>query len=122
MRSGPGAQITLTYNQWSGETATDPVTGEKAGTATRVTETVYGLVHEVGPATTVARMYAEIQVGDAILDLPTDTALDGKEDLVFTFGGNDWVQKKVGKELAKSWDACWGDQRIHRTILVTRKN
>ena len=116
-----GSTITLRWVEQSGGTL-DAATREKVGaTSTNKSTTVKALVHFVGPATSGVRIYNEIQIGDAILDLDPSVALDGKKDLTFEFGDAVWAQKKVGKELAMAWDTIWQDQKIFRTVLVTRQ-
>jgi hypothetical protein len=119
--TGPGTEVTIEWTEWTGETTTNPVTGEKTGTAARVTDTIQAFVHILNPSYTVVRTFNETQVGDAILDLDPDIDLSGKEDLVFRFAGSDWVQKQVGQKLAEAWDVIFGDQRLARTVLVAKK-
>ena len=101
--------------------ATDPTTGDQLGTSEVKTTTVKALVHFVAPITSGVRVFAEIQAGDAIIDFDPDVDLSNKPGLFFTFAGQDWVQQKMGKELEESWDAYYGDQRLHRTVAVRRK-
>lgn len=115
-----GGLITISWDQFVDGWTLDPVTNQKIGTATRASKKINALIHYVGPATSGVRMFAEVKVGDAILDLDPETDLDGKENLTFEFGDDVWVQKKVPEELTKSWDAEFHGQKIMRSILVTK--
>lgn len=117
-----GTPVTVTWTEFVGTPTEDPVTHEKNGETVTKSKTVRALIHFVGPATSGIRIHGEIQIGDAILDLdPTDVSLDGKLDLTFEFGDHKWVQKEIGQELAKSWDAMFADHKISRSILLRRK-
>ncbi len=99
-----GTPVTLRWREWVGTPTIDPVTKSKIGTTTQQTETVNGLFYEVG-ASNVERRFAEIQKGDAILDLPPSVTVNGRDQLEFVINGREWVMKEVGGELAETWDA-----------------
>jgi len=99
-----GTPVTLRWREWVGTPTIDPVTKSKIGTSTQQTETVNGLFYEVG-ASNVERRFAEIQKGDAILDLPPSVTVNGRDQLEFVINGREWVMKEVGGELAETWDA-----------------
>ena len=114
-----GTDVTLTWTEFSGAT-TDPVTGARSGgTATTKTTKVKGFIHEVS-ATSVVRQFAEIEAGDAIVDLAGDVALDGKEALRFTIDGRQFVAKEIPEKLARSWDVIFRGKRLHRSVLLRK--
>jgi hypothetical protein len=116
-----GTTVTVRWVTFTGGSL-DPLTGTKVGaTSTPASSTVNAFVHFVGPATSGFRVYEEIQVGDAILDMDPDADIDGKDGIHFEFAGEKWVQKSVGESLAKSWDTLFGNQKVFRSILVRRK-
>ena len=115
-----GTKIILHYVVMTGVTV-DTVSGTETGTATPRQKVIRGFFHEVGPATSGLRVYSEIEIGDAIIDIPPDVSIDGLKEPEFEINGRRWVQKEVSRDLAKSWDAVWADQRMVRTILLCRK-
>jgi hypothetical protein len=123
--------------------------------------TTKAFLHFVMPTLTTARMFAEVQAGDCIVDMvfplvrityagDTDlvvgTVLDqltaagseasltsGQEPAEWEeisvatlpnayaeISGERWVQKQIGKELARSWDVLYADIRLSQVILLTR--
>jgi len=112
-----GSNIVLTWTTYAGG-AIDPVTSQRTGaTATVQTQTVKGLVHFAAAMSTV-RQFAEIEVGDCIVDFAPDVELDGKEALRFTIDGRLYEQRQVSGKLAAAWDALVGNTRLFRTILL----
>jgi|GEM_PF-6266889 len=89
-----------------------------AGSIEEGTDTIRALIHYVNPGTTGFQRYSELEEGDVILDIDAGYDLSGKDDLRFTIGGTNYVQKKVGKSLARSWDVRFGDDAVARTILL----
>jgi hypothetical protein len=83
-------------------------------------DTVQAFIHYVDIHTTGYTRFAQVQAGDVILDFPADVVIDGKEDLRFEIGGEIYVQKNGGNELAKSWDVRCGGVPVVRTVLVTK--
>lgn len=120
-----GTPVTLRWREWVGTPTIDPVTKSKIGTSTQQTETVNGLFYEVG-ASNVERRFAEIQKGDAILDLLPSTTISGRDKLEFVINGRTWVQKEVSGALAETWDATLpsvsdGQVATFITLLLRRK-
>lgn len=116
-----GSDITLRWVELTGGTIDAPSGDVIGAISEEKTTQIKGLVHFVGPATSGFRIYNEFQTGDAILDLDPNAQIDEKQGLTFEFGGEQWVQKELGKELTEAWDTLWGNQRLVRTILVTRR-
>ena len=116
------ARATLIDIEWTvtaGGT-TDPTTGSNTGgTVTVKKGQLRALVHLVG-ASKALRQFAEVEVGDCMLDLAPDAALDGKKNLRFFVNGEWWTQKPVGSSLASAWDALAGGQRLFRTVLLSK--
>ena len=75
-----GSPVTLEWSDFPGGTTVDPVTQSVMGTAVPQTLDVRALLHFV-QASTVERTYAEIQVGDVIVDFPSGVDLSGKDGL-----------------------------------------
>ena len=71
-------------------------------------------------ASTVPRRFAEIEQGDAILDLSPDFSLTGKEQVRFMIRDQLWEPKQTGDELTAIWDAVVADVPTAKTILVKR--
>jgi len=99
----------------------DPTTGNQIGTAVAKSKEIKGFVHFVSPSSSGMRIYSEIEIGNAIVDLLPGEDIDGRQDTVFEFADQQWVQKEVGKGLALAWAALFGDQRLHRTVLLKLK-
>jgi hypothetical protein len=116
---GNVADIVITWNEWPADSATDPVTGARSGTPVPRSQVVRGFVHYVQPAMTQVRQFAEIEVGDCIVDLPPDVPLEGKAEVAFVIAGQTWVQKDVNNgRLPQSWDALVGGRKLFRTVLL----
>lgn len=98
----------------------DPTTGAKLGTATPQTETVTGFFNYVNIAHSNIRHFEEIEDGDAIIDIPANIVIEGREGLAFTIDGQVWVQKRVGEKLAQHWEVNQG-QRLYRTLLLRKQ-
>lgn len=82
-------------------------------------EEVSAFVHYVNIHHTGYSHFAQVKLGDVILDFPGDVALDGRASLRFEIGGKIYVQKDGGDELAASWDVRCGGVPVTRTVLVT---
>lgn len=83
------------------------------------------LVHYVQPITTGIRQFAEMQVGDVILDFASMAAIPATaKGATFRIEGDPqvYVQKSIGKDLADAWDMVVGGQRVIKTYLVTGEN
>lgn len=98
----------------------DPTTGAKLGTATPQTETVSGFFNYVNIAQSNVRQFEEIEDGDAIIDIPANTLIEGRDGLTFTIDGQVWVQKRMGEKLAQHWEVNQG-QRQYRTLLLRKQ-
>jgi hypothetical protein len=114
-----GTDILLTWSEYTGGTP-DPVTGANVGgMESRRTKLVKGLVHSA-EATSSVRQFAEIEVGDIIVDLAPDAPIDGKTGLRFTIDGQVYCQKTVGEKLTKMWDVVQANVRLYRTVLLKK--
>lgn len=98
----------------------DPTTSAKLGTATPQTETVNGFFNYMNIAHSNVRQFEEIEDGDAIIDIPANIVIEGREGLAFTIDGQVWVQKRVGEKLAQHWEVHQG-QRLYRTLLLRKQ-
>lgn len=119
---GPGAvRITAHWTVQAGG-GLDPTTGHiEGGTVTQVSGTYPCFFHEVTPAAIRMRMFAEVEEGDALVDLAPDVDLDGKVDLWFeTADGRHYVQALTGGTLAKHFDATLAAGAAFRTIHLRR--
>lgn len=115
-----GDDIIVSWDQFQDGWTTDSSTGQRIGTATRASKKIKALIHYVGPATSGIRIYSQVQIGNAILDLDPSAAIDGLENVRFEFGDAIWTQKEVPEELTKSWAAQFHGQKISRSILVEK--
>lgn len=116
-----GTSIGLTWDVWPDGVVPSPVDGSRAGTPTQGTATLPAFVHFVQPAgQTSVRQFAEVEVGDVILDFAADVELAGKENLRFNVGGQWYVAKQLGDKLATAWDVQVQDQKLFRSVLVRK--
>ncbi len=116
-----GSTITVHWQEYETDAEPDRLTGEMVGTGYPMTTKVKGLVHFISPTTTNYRVHQELEIGDAILEFPANIDLGGKRDVWFEIGGQAYVQKEVGKDLTMAFDAQIQDQKLFRTIVVTRR-
>lgn len=85
------------------------------------TATLRGFIHFVQPLKSGIRLFAEIQEGDVIVDLPGDATLpQDAAEVSFDIAGARYVQKDVGAALGEYWDTVIGGRRMTRTLLLTR--
>lgn len=122
--AGPhGSEILLRWVEQEGTTTVDVTTGAvlSATPATVRTESVRGMIHYVQPTTGQVRQFEEVSVGDALLDLPATTVVEGRAELEFVVDGQVWVQKKLSEKLRDYWDVYVGGTRLYRTVLLTLK-
>lgn len=96
----------------------DPTTGAVIGSVIQRSEVVKGSVHYIAPTTSDVRLFAELAVGDALLDLPANVVITGRAELYFEIDGKRWVQKKVSDKLMDYWDHLIGDTRLYRTVAL----
>jgi hypothetical protein len=116
-----GTPIVLTWDEWPADAAPSPVDGSRAGTPTTGTQTVNAFVHYVPAAgQSSVRQFAEIEVGDVILDFADDVDLAGKENLRFNVMGQLYVQKQIGEKLALAWDVTVQGVKLFRPVLVRK--
>lgn len=116
-----GSAIVLTWDVWSVGSVKSKVDDSRAGTKTVGTVTLTALVHYVQVAGQASvRQFAEVEVGDVILDFPSNVDLSGKENLRFNVAGQLYTLKKVPDKLAATWDVMVQNQQLFRTVLVTK--
>ncbi len=121
--AGPhGSPIVLRWVVQSG-VMVDVTTGAhlSASSPAARTETVNGMVHYVGPILSQMKQFQEVTEGNAIIDLPADTVVEGREELEFLIDGKVWVGKDLSEQLRNYWDVYIGGQRLYRTVLVELK-
>lgn len=99
----------------------DAATQRWTGTVTVRRDTVSILVHIVAARTGIIQ-FKEVEDGDAICDFPLSYTLTGKEDVVVSIGGIEFVPADLGKKLAASYDALSGGSAQWRTVLLRRRN
>jgi hypothetical protein len=114
-----GTDITLRWREQA-DPEIDRTTGAELGAAPPVekSEVLRGMVHFIAPILSESKRFAEIASGDAMLDLPPETVLEGRRELVFEFDGKTWAAKKISDVLRDYWDVIAGGQRLYRTVLV----
>ena len=116
-----GTPIVLTWNVWPTGSVPSPVDGSRPGTPTVTTETQPAFVHFVPVAGhSSVRQFAEIEVGDVILDFAPDVDFRGRDNLRFQVQGQWYVPKETGRKLAETWDVAVQGQNLFRTILVRK--
>lgn len=115
---GNVAPVRITWQEWPPESTVDPVDGSHSGTPVERSETVRALVHYVQPASAALRQFAEVQVGDAVVDFQSTLDLSGREAVRFQIADQGWVQAKTGQALAESWDTLVGGRRQVRSLLL----
>lgn len=120
---GIGVTVIAKWVELSETTDIDPVTDDPlGGTGTQKTFTFKSLVHYINPTKNGYRMFNELTIGDAIIDIPGDVIdFFGKNRLSFEFAGEEWVQKEVSDKLKQSWSILFGDIKLAQSIVVTRK-
>ncbi len=126
-----GTPVPVYWSELEGGT-TDPLTGAVVG---GVETPVSGVIRAFGaeePPRAVLRQYQEIQAGDLILDVADNayvTLPDGSTVLLddlsgkgvrLEWGGQLYVQKEIGEDLASAWNVIVQGQRIGRTLLLRR--
>lgn len=124
-----GTEVAVTWVETAGGTL-DTVTGAVVG---GVQTPASGVIRALGveePARSVVRQFAEIQTGDVLLEMDaaglvakadgSTVALDNLDEPRFQWGGNWYVQKEVGAELAATWNAVVAGQKLYRTLLLRR--
>jgi hypothetical protein len=115
-----GTSIILTWDTWPPGTLKSKVDGSRPVPATPATETVTAFVHYVQPAGQASvRQFAELEVGDVILDFPDNVDLSGRENLRFNIGGQLYTSKKVPDKLAATWDVMIQNRKLFRTVLLS---
>lgn len=118
---GNVVDVVVTWSEWPDGTPVDPVNGNGSGEPVLNRMEVRALVHYVGaPGVTEVRQFNEVETGDCILDLDPGVAVDGKPDIRFQIDGEEWVPKKVGSKLARSWDTVVGGERLFRSLLLKK--
>lgn len=111
--------VELLWTEVTGGTL-DPATGALVGGVEAPRRLrIPALLHFVG-ASAEERRFAEIQVGDCLVDLLPDAPVDGLTGLRFRINGEEWVPKGVSDMLARKWDTMMGGVRITRTIALRK--
>jgi hypothetical protein len=118
-----GVRVTLKWKENMGGTV-HPTTGALVGgTSVVKTETVQGFFLPMDAKTQV-RLFNEVREGMGYLDLPAETVVDGREQLVFEVGasstgpGQTWVQDKAGEKVIEHFDTVTAAGRYCRTVMV----
>lgn len=112
-----GTPVTLLWTELVGGTW-DPVSGVwVGGTSTVRRETVRALVH-FSEGRTMERRWAELEVGDVVVDFAPEAPLDGKPGLRFAIQGREYVSKEVPDKLAAMWDATVMGVKLTRTVVL----
>ena len=116
--------------------ALDETTGALVGGVETPVSGVLRALSSEQPARSVVRQFAEIQAGDLLLDLAPDPGVEvlpnpvlsgtvrlddlAKKGVRFERGGQFYVQKEVGEELARAWTVIVGNQEMMGTVLLRR--
>lgn len=117
------ADVTIVWNT-TDLGAVDPNLEGALPTAALQSGTWPALVHYVQPITSGLRQFAEIQVGDVILDFAFDADFpENAPGATVRIENNPavYVQKAVGKDLLDAWDVTLGGQRAMKTLVVTKQ-
>lgn len=113
--------MVLNWVQWTNVIGADPVTGTKRGTCVKRSKTVYALSFDpVTPATLKNVLYAELEIGDAIVYFPPSVQLDCLDQPYFVIDGERWVQKKLGERLARSMKSIARGQLLSQGLVLTK--
>jgi hypothetical protein len=119
--AGPhGSTILLRWVEAAGVTTVDVTTGavlSETPPTVRV-EKVRGMIHYIAPVISQVRQFEEVAAGDAMIDLPPEVVIEGRDQLEFLIDGKVWVQKKLSEKLRDYWDVYIGGERLYRTVLV----
>lgn len=97
-----------------------PTTGAILGDPMEVSETVKGFFQPMDPKTQI-RLFNQVQEGIAIVDLPADTVIEGRDGLVFEIDGRQWVQEKAGEEVVEHYGTYHDGVRYCRTLILRRQ-
>jgi hypothetical protein len=114
-----GTDILLKWKEWTGTTTQDPTTGSTLGTSVDKSEIIKGFPHYI-KATTTVRQFAELEVGDCLLDLHRDQQLKGRNGLVFVIAGEEWKQKEIAGKVASYANAIASNQKIFQTVVLRK--
>jgi hypothetical protein len=122
-RSSNRAKVTIVTNA-ADVSNTDPNLESTYPASAPLSGTAMALVHFIQPTTSSLRQFAEVQIGDVIVDFPHDAKIPAQTSgAKFYIEGNPntWVQKQVGKDLAEAWDLIVDSGRVMRTFLLTKQ-
>ena len=119
-----GVAVTLRWKENTGGTV-HPTTGALVGGTSVVrSETVPGFFLPMDAKTQV-RLFNEVREGMGYLDLPAETVVEGREQLVFEVDGRTWVQDKAGEKVIEHFDTVTAGgsatgqvMRYCRTVMV----
>jgi hypothetical protein len=123
-RAGNRADVTVVWNT-ANLAAADPNLEATYPTAMMQSGTWPALVHFIQPAVTGLRQFAEIEIGDAIVDFSHEAEIPANaRGATFYIAGDarTFVQKQVGKDLAEAWDLIVEGQRVMKTFLITEQS
>jgi hypothetical protein len=113
-----GVAMTLRWSVFTGG-AVDATTGARTGgTISIEEETVFGFYHPIDVAKTVVRQFEKLEVGDALVDVPPDTVIEGRDQLTFEIDGKSYEQKDIGDgKYAVTYEWMEG-VRMYRTLIL----
>ena len=119
MAAGQVSLITLEWRSTVGAQV-DPVSGaEIGGTVTNNTLEVPAFIHEVGASSQV-RQFAEISVGDLLVDISADVDLSTKTNLVVLARGQRYHAQRVSGRLAEIYGVIFAGLNIARTLHLRK--
>jgi hypothetical protein len=112
-----GVSITLKWKENAGGSV-HPTTGALVGgTSVVKSEKVQGFFLPMDAKTQV-RLFNEVREGMGYLDMPAETVVAGREQLVFEVDERMWVQDKAGEKVIEHFDTVTSAGRYCRTVMV----
>jgi hypothetical protein len=120
---GPGDEIIIHWRTPTGA-AVDYDPNDEDSIAPEMSdeqEPTKAFVHTPGSGNhaTNYQKFAEISVGDLIIDLPASIDFTDRKEVRIEHNGSFYIQKQVGRKLASVWAAGSMGERGLKTILVS---
>lgn len=117
--------VELRWKEWPADAAQDPTTGALSGDSSVYAEKIPAFLHFVN-ATAAVRQFAEIQIGDCIIDISPKVDLQtscrglARMDLRYVINGVEYQNKPIGEKLSAHWDAAQNGRKLFQTVLLRR--
>ena len=114
-----GSDILLKWNEWPSGMTRDRVTEKPSVPAEAKSEYLKAFLYYIS-ASSVVRQFAEIEVGDCIVDFSATVDLTNRNDLVVVINGEEWVTKPVSGKLKQAWTDGQRNTGLYQTILLRK--